>query len=204
MEVLKQGAEAIVYSDMLDGENVLVKERVKKSYRIEQIDSKLRLNRTRQELKLMREARGHGVLTPRIISSDEKSCRIVMERIDGNLVKDFLNVSKEFEKACNEIGKNIGKLHDVGIIHGDLTTSNMIMKDGNVYLIDFGLGYFSNRVEDMATDISVFLEALRATHSRIHGKCWKAFVRGYTSKNARAKDVMVRVGEIESRGRYKK
>ena len=75
MKVLKQGAEAIIYVDTLDGEKVLVKERIKKNYRVEQIDSKLRLERTRQELKLMREARGYGVLTPSIISSDEKNCK---------------------------------------------------------------------------------------------------------------------------------
>ena len=204
MKVLKQGAEAIIYSDRLDGEKVLVKERVKKNYRVEQIDTKLRKERTRQELKLMREARGHGVLTPKIISSDESSYKIIMEPLDGKLVKDFLNGSRSFEKVCFDIGKNIGKLHNVGIIHGDLTTSNMIISDGKVYLIDFGLGQFSNRIEDMAIDLTVLLEALRATHNKISDKCWRSIVKGYRPANGKSHDVMVRACEIEHRGRYKK
>ena len=127
-----------------------------------------------------------------------------MERIDGELMKDFLNNSKNFEKVCVNIGRNIGKLHDAGIIHGDLTTSNMILKDEKVYLIDFGLGQFSKRVEDMAIDLTVLLEALRATHNKINEKCWRSIVKGYRPANSKSHDVMIRACEIEHRGRYKK
>ena len=207
MKFLKQGAEAVIYSDVIDGEKVLVKERIKKNYRVEQIDSKLRLERTRQELKLIREARGHGVPTPRIISSDEKNCKIIMEKLDGELMKDLLNSpknSKKIEKVCFEVGKAIGKLHNAGIIHGDLTTSNMILSDGKVYLIDFGLGQFSNRIEDMAIDLTVLLETLRATHNKISDRCWRMAVKGYRPANSKSHDVMIRACEIEHRGRYKK
>ncbi len=203
MKILKQGAEAIIYSEEIDGQKFLVKERVKKRYRLEQIDEKLRRERTRQEMKLMREARGHGVLTPKIISSDEGSHKIVMEEIDGTVLKDFLEKKKNLAKVCFAAGANIGKLHSAGIIHGDLTTSNMILRGDKIYFVDFGLGQFSKRIEDMATDLSVLAEALLATHSKISGGCWKSISRGYASENRKSAEVFVRMREIESRARYK-
>lgn len=203
MKILKQGAEAIIYIDEIDGQSVLVKERIKKRYRLEQIDRKLRSTRTRQEIKLMSEARGHGVLTPRIISSDESSYKIFMEEIRGVLAKDFLNETKNFRKVCFEIGANIGKLHSAGIIHGDLTTSNMTLKDGKIYFLDFGLGSFSKRIEDMATDLNVLLEALRATHYKFWEKCWRSIIGGYRSENKKSGEVFDRMKEIELRARYK-
>lgn len=205
MRILKeQGAEAIIYLDEIGGQKFLVKERIKKRYRLDQIDAKLRKERMKQEMKLMSEARGHGVLTPKIISSDEKSFKIVMEEIEGLLVKDFLPKIKNFEEICFEIGKNIGRLHSAGIIHGDLTTSNMILKNGKIYFIDFGLGYFSKRIEDMATDLTVLLKTLYSTHHKISAKCWKKIVKGYKSENKKASEVFKRMEKIELRARYRK
>lgn len=203
MKFLKQGAEALIYEDEFDGQKVLVKERLKKRYRLAQIDEKLRKERTRQEIKLMSEARGHGIQTPKVISSDEKSWKIIMEKIDGVLVKDFLQKSKGFEKVCFHIGTETGKLHSSGIIHGDLTTSNMILGDGKIYFLDFGLGRFSRRIEDMATDLNVFLEALRATHYDICDNCRRGFARGYGKENKKSEEVFERMRKIESRARYK-
>lgn len=204
MRILKQGAEAIIYLDEIDGQKFLVKERLKKRYRLNQIDKKLRKERTKQEMKLMSEARGHGVLTPKIISSDEISCKFVMENVDGILVKDFFQNGKGIEKICLQIGENIGKLHSAGIIHGDLTTSNMILKGDEIYFIDFGLGYFSKRVEDMATDLWVLFEALQATHHQICEKCWKEIVVGYRKENKKSTEVFKRIEKIELRARYRK
>lgn len=203
MKILKQGAEAVIYSEKIDGQDFLVKERVRKNYRLTQIDEKLRKERTRQEIKLMRESRANGVLTPKIVSSDESSFKIVMEDIGGSTMKDFLQRSKSFGKVCRELGTNIGKLHSAGIIHGDLTTSNMILKEGKIYFIDFGLGSFSKRTEDMATDLTVLLEILQATHHKISEACWKKIIEGYRSENKRAAEVLERMEEIESRARYK-
>lgn len=203
MKILKQGAEAVIYSEEIDGQKFLVKERIKKKYRLEQIDEKLRKERTRQEMKLMREARGHGVLTPKIISSDESSHKIVMEEINGTVLKNFLEKQKKFKRVCFEVGVSIGKLHSAGIIHGDLTTSNMIVSGDKIYFVDFGLGQFSRRIEDMATDLSVLVEALRATHNKVSARCWNAIVKGYKSENKKYSEVFKRIDEIESRARYK-
>jgi Kae1-associated kinase Bud32 len=202
MKILKQGAEAIIYEDEFDGQKVLVKERVKKRYRISQIDDKLRKERTRQEIKLMRESRGIGVLIPRVISSDDISAKIVMEKIEGVLMKDFLR--KKFSaKICRLLGEEIGKLHLSGIIHGDLTTSNVIISKGRIYFLDFGLGEFSKRIEDMATDLSVLEESLKATHNKIYKKCWNEIIVGYELRNKNQKEVFKTLEEIKSRGRYK-
>jgi N6-L-threonylcarbamoyladenine synthase/protein kinase Bud32 len=101
------------------------------------------------------------------------------------------------------MGEEIGKMHSFGIIHGDLTTSNMILDGDDVHLIDFGLGHFSKRVEDMATDLRVLQEALTSTHNRISGRCWSRVMSGYRT-NPSWEAVDRRMGKIESRGRYKK
>lgn len=200
MKILKQGAEAVIYRDNFEGQKVLVKERAEKRYRLKQIDDRLRSSRMRQEMKLMREARGHGIMTPRIISSDEKSAKILMEEISGDLAKDVLGKSK---KIPFDIGSEIGRLHSAGIIHGDLTTSNMIASGGKIFFIDFGLGGFSKRIEDMATDLAVLRESITATHHMISKRCWAEIWRGYKSQNAKWAEVSQRMHEIESRARYR-
>ena len=202
-KILKRGAEAVIYIESLDGQRVLVKERVRKKYRLRQIDEKLRSTRTRQEMKLMREARGHGILTPRIVSSDEGSSKIVMEDVGGVTVRDHMEKSKGV-KFFFDVGSQVGKMHSVGIMHGDLTTSNIILKGRKVYFVDFGLGQFSRRIEDMATDLNVMREVLQATQSRVYERCWKMFVAGYGKGNKASKDVLKRMGKIELRARYKR
>jgi Kae1-associated kinase Bud32 len=204
MQLIYRGAESILYIDDFEGEKVLVKERIKKSYRIPQIDEKLRKYRTREEVKLLTAARAVGVPTPNILHVDEKNYRIVMEFIDGQRIKELLNSSDEktVEKTCIEIGKLVGKLHENGIVHGDLTTSNMILKDDKIFFIDFGLGSFSKRLEDQGTDLNLLLEALKATHFKVLNICWSNIVKGYKKEYKFADRVLEKVVEIEKRARY--
>lgn len=198
-----QGAEAIIYSDIKDGEHVLIKERIKKNYRLNIIDLKLRKNRHRQEIKLIKEARGYGIFTPKIISSNENNFKIIFEKINGEIIKDFLNNNKNYEKICQKIGKEIGKLHLVGIIHGDLTTSNLIIRKSDIVFIDFGLGKFSNKVEDVATDLIVLLNSINATHNKISKKCWSNIIKGYKKTNPKYETIFQQMQKIENRFRYK-
>ena len=151
MKVIYRGAESIIYLDDFEGQKVLVKERIKKKYRLEKIDEMLRKTRTAKEAKLLNEARRIGIQTPQIFSVDKKNNKIIMERIEGKRIKDFLNDCGigEIKKIMSEIGRSVGKLHSHGIVHGDLTTSNMIWRDRKVYLIDFGLGESSKRIEEI-------------------------------------------------------
>jgi len=204
MEIIKRGAEAILYIDYFEGMKVLVKERMKKSYRLEALDKKLRVERTRREANLMREARKVGVNTPQIFHVDEENCRIIMEFIDGKRLKDILDSWNEekIERTFVEVGKCVGKMHSADIIHGDLTTSNILVKDDTIYFIDFGLGYFSKRIEDKGTDLNLFKEAIRATHPRLLNLCWQNIVIGYKQTFAEWEKVLKKVDEIEKRARY--
>lgn len=206
MQVLSRGAEAILYFSEYEGQKVLVKERIRKSYRIEEIDKRLRKTRTREEAKLLTEARKVGVATPKIFMLDEKNFKILMEYVDGIRVKELLASSnkKTVEKICFEIGRLIGKLHANNIVHGDLTTSNMIFKDGEIYFIDFGLGRISSRLEDKGVDLNLLLEALKATHFKILNVCWDNIVKGYKKEYKDAEEVLRKVEEIEKRARYAK
>jgi Kae1-associated kinase Bud32 len=204
MKILYRGAESIIYLDKLDNQEVLVKERIKKEYRLDEIDNKLRKERTRKEVKLLTEARKCGVLTPKIIDVDYQNQKIIMENINGIRVKEFLNSTdkKNMEKISFEIGRIIGKLHANGIIHGDLTTSNMILEDNQIYFIDFSLGEMSKKIEDQGIDINLLFEALKSTHFKILKSCWSNIVKGYKQEYNESKKVLEKVEEIEKRGRY--
>jgi len=204
MKILYKGAESWIYASEYDNQKVLVKERIKKGYRIEQIDENLRKTRTKKEVKLLTEARKCGVSTPKILFVDESNRKIIMEYIDGDRIKELLNSSnkKIVSKICFEIGKLIGKLHSSGIIHGDLTTSNMILKDKQIYFIDFGLGEFSRKIEDQGVDMNLLFEALKSTHIKILNVCWENIVKGYKKEYKIAEQVLRKVKEIEKRARY--
>ena len=204
MKLLKQGAEAKLFSDKIDNKDVVVKHRIEKKYRIPQIDDKIRKYRTSLEYNLLVAARRNGILTATIIDVDEKQCKIVMEKIPGELVKELLyvaNKAKIVETSLN-IGKIVGKLHSAGIIHGDLTTSNMIIKKEDIYLIDFGLGFFSRKIEDQGVDLRLFREALKSTHFNISEISWENFLKGYKKEYKDAELVIKKVNEIERRARY--
>jgi TP53 regulating kinase-like protein len=202
MKIIKRGAEAILYLD----NNHLVKERIKKNYRLNQIDSKLRKNRTKREAKLISEARRCGVGTPRIVSVEEKNNKILMEYIDGKRLKEFLNETNDEnrENTAENVGKSVGLLHKHGIVHGDLTTSNMILKDDKIYFIDFGLGEFTQRIESLAVDLSVLKEAFKSTHFKHLNLLWNSFIKGYKQTNDSFNKVLDTLDDIEKRGRYVK
>lgn len=120
-KVIQQGAEAVLIKRGKD----LLKRRVKKSYRLAELDNKIRKRRTRKEGKLLAKA-GKLIPVPEVKSTDESSCEITMGFLAGKKLSEHLDDMKNWKGVCEEIGVNIAKLHDADIIHGDLTTSNMI------------------------------------------------------------------------------
>jgi TP53 regulating kinase-like protein len=195
--IIAQGAEAVLSRE----DTVLKKDRIKKSYRIKGIDERLRKRRTRAEAKLLRTARRTGVAVPGIV--DEADFSIKMDFVEGEKVRDILG-----RKNCQEIGRKVAKsiamLHDNDIIHGDLTTSNMILKNNEVYFIDFGLGFHSSRIEDKAVDLYLLHQALASTHFDILEETWETILKVYEENSKEAKKVIKTLGEIEKRGRYRK
>ncbi|MFN6991700.1 MAG: KEOPS complex kinase/ATPase Bud32 [Fervidobacterium sp.] len=200
MKIIKQGAEAKLYLD----KDMVIKDRIRKGYRIKQIDEKIRRFRTSLEAKLISEARRAGVPTPMVLDADKNEYKITMEFIDGKRIKEYFDGCKESEvkRLSEQIGRQIGILHSSGIIHGDLTTSNMILKEEKIYFIDFGLGFFSRRIEDQATDLKLMKEAIQSTHFKILKQCWDNILKGYKKEYKDADKVIERVKEIEKRVRY--
>lgn len=188
---IASGAEAVIERS----DDRIIKRRVPKNYRLSDLDARIRSARTRAEAKLISEARRCGVPTPIIHDVDTEDCVITMEFIEGSQLKDVLDLS-----MSERIGELVGRLHNCGIIHGDLTTSNLILHDGVIYLIDFGLGYFEKNVEAQGVDVHVLFQTFESTHGEAGLE--EAFSRGYGRAFAEADQVLMRVREIEARGRY--
>lgn len=201
--LLEKGAEANIYRSKWLDEQVIVKNRLSKGYRIPEIDEYLKKKRTKSESKLLGEAKSCGVKTPLLFDINKKDNSIVMEKITGRVVKDILDNSdlKTVKTVCSKIGENLSKLHDCGIIHGDLTSSNLILKDNDVYFIDFGLGSISDLVEDKGVDLLVFKKAISGVHNKISKECYDSVLEGYENAHD-FKAIINKVAEIENRGRY--
>ncbi len=189
-----RGAEAVVTT----GRTVL-KQRIRKSYRIDQLDEKIRKERTKKEAKLLSDAKRAGIKAPTILNVTKYS--IEMEAIKGKTISKCLDSIKNWDEVCKKIGFSVAKLHESNIIHGDLTTSNMILSGNEVYFIDFGLGYESMRIEDRAVDLRVLEEALRAKHYRKWNEYLSSVIKGYSAYE-KSGEVMKRLEKIRHRGRY--
>jgi TP53 regulating kinase-like protein len=199
--LIKIGAEAQLRLTTWKGKKVVEKFRVPKGYRISLLDERLRSARIRTEVKLMTEARTLGISVPIIYDVDVVENRIIMEYVDGEQVKEIVNSGAEAQDICRRIGTMVGILHSNGIVHGDLTTSNMLISNGEIYLIDFSLGRKSQEIEDQGVDFHLLREAFSSAHSeRFH--LFEDVLDGYKENYERAGEVVDRMEAIERRGRY--
>ncbi len=207
MRLLKKGAEAYLLLGEWYGRKVIVKKRVAKRYRVKKLCEEIRRSRTLREASLLHDAKLCGVPTPVVYLVDPKRYMIVMEYVEGVLLKELLDglSPQERSEICTLMGEHIGKLHRAGIIHGDLTTSNMILaRDDRVFFIDFGLGEYSSDLEDRGVDLHLMERALQSTHFRYARECFESVLEGYASMlgSESAREVLAKVREIERRGRY--
>ena len=199
---LKQGAEAQLYVDEYLGQPCLVKDRQPKTYRVKELDEKIRRERTKQECILLHRAKLAGVRTPLVFKVDRQGKRVFMEFVEGPRLKDALTAKNT--GWCERLGKMAGKLHAAGIVHGDLTTSNVLLHNkAELVLLDFGLGYFSKRVEDQAVDLLVFKKTFEATHAALP-KGWERVLKGYKAARGagKVKQVLAQAEAVEGRVRY--
>lgn len=204
---IAQGAEAVLYLD----KGQIIKERLSKSYRLPHIDDALRKFRTRREAKILQKLEGLNFPAPHLQDFCDKRMSIAMDFIPGEklkdlLLKDLLGRHNEYQKMADEIGEKIAKLHLAGIVHGDLTTSNMIKhhESGEIIFIDFGLSFFSDKVEDQAVDLFLLDQALATTHSAFYPGIFEKVVEGYKRINSEAVTVFERLEQVKKRGRNKK
>lgn len=189
-ETAERGAEAAVDLTGADA----VKTRLSKGYREPALDAMLISERTRAEARCIAAARRAGVPTPLI--RDVSAASLTMEKIEGDVLKYV--ITPEYAKAA---GKTVGRLHKAGIVHGDLTTSNMIWRAPYVYLIDFGLAQMTTEIEPRGVDLHVLFQTLESTTEHPE-ELRKAFVEGYSAEFSESSLVLTREHEIELRGRY--
>ena len=205
MEILreiKRGAESVIYEGYFAGIHSIFKKRLSKSYRDPIVDKEINSSRTKLEARLMFNALENGVNVPALLFVDPQNYLIVMEYIEGDLVKDLipsLNAEK-LRELGEEIGEILGKLHKAEIAHGDPTTSNLILSD-ELFIIDFGLSKKTNDIEDFATDVHVFLRSLESIHSKFEEPIVEGFKIGY-GRYLDVNSVFEKVKEIRMRGRY--
>ncbi|KAJ6709013.1 EKC/KEOPS COMPLEX SUBUNIT BUD32-LIKE ISOFORM X1 [Salix koriyanagi] len=207
--LIKQGAEARVFESSFVGRRSVVKERFSKKYRHPTLDSKLTLKRLNAEARCMTKARRLGVSTPVLYAVDPLLHSLIFEYVEGPSVKDiFLEfgsngiVEERLDDIAMQIGGSIGKLHDGGLIHGDLTTSNMLIRTGTnqLVLIDFGLSFTSTLPEDKAVDLYVLERALLSMHSSC-GNVMDSILAGYRKSSKQWSSTLNKLAQVRQRGR---
>jgi Kae1-associated kinase Bud32 len=197
--IIGYGAEAKI---ILNGD-LIIKDRVPKSYRIKEIDEKIRKHRTKTEKRLLEKA-CKIINAPNPFPLEEFS-KIKMPFIQGKKLSE--NISsfpiKKQKEICKTIGEDVAKLHENDIIHGDLTTSNIILtKENKIYFIDFGLGYISHKIEDKAVDLHLLKQALEARHFENWEILFNEVLKGY-KEYGQSEKVFERLKAIDQRGRYR-
>jgi TP53 regulating kinase-like protein len=202
LKLLKKGAEADIYITYWNGQKSVLKIRKKKDYRVHSLDIRIRTLRTIREAKMISEAKSFGITTPLVYFVDEKKYKIYLQFITGKLIRDL--PSKQIVTACKEIGKIVGILHKNAVMHGDLTTSNFILTQKGLVILDFGLSQKTDKIDDFAIDLRLFKEVLNSAHAQIVDNAWVSFLESYQKilgKNI-AEKIISQVLVIEKRGRY--
>ncbi|KAG5670394.1 hypothetical protein PVAND_000662 [Polypedilum vanderplanki] len=207
--VLKQGAEAKLYIGNYNGTICLVKERFVKNYRLPELDKTLSKQRIKAEQKSAKRCKDCGIKAPKIFHADFKERKVYMEYFDKAItVKDYIiEIQKDEEQIkliCQRIGNVVGKMHENNIIHGDLTTSNMLIdKNENDYeliMIDFGLSSYSTSNEDKGVDLYVLERALISTHSNLP-QLFDEIIVHYKESYQASDETIKRFEEVRARGR---
>lgn len=202
MKLLKKGAEADIYITSWNYQNSILKIRKKKDYRINSLDTRIRTLRTIKEAKMLSEVKSFGIFTPLVYFVDEKKSEIYLQFIKGKLVRDL--PIKQILRTCKEIGQIVGVLHKNSVMHGDLTTSNFILSQKGLVILDFGLSQKTDKIDDYAIDLRLFKEVLNSAHAQIVNTAWALFIEGY--QNILGENITNRVinqvSVIEKRGRY--
>jgi len=226
-ELISQGAEARVYREYFLEDLCIVKERFSKKYRNEILDKKITYQRTVQEARNMARARKAGVNTPYVMHVDTETHKIYMQYVnDAVMIKEYFYFLQRHNLAFPEhvlaqLGRAIGLIHNCDIVHGDLTTSNMMIKfnthemyqnvkndvpftltagEYSIYLIDFGLSYVSSNAEDKAVDLYVLEKAFLSTHTENQSD-FSRILDFYQSEYKNGDKILARFAEVQKRGR---
>lgn len=229
-QFIAQGAEARVWlvSNFIANRDAIIKERFPKKYRIPELDKKLTTKRVVQEVRCMVKCRKNGIDTPVIYMVDQIKNQIYMEHVQGKTIKDYFrhayepttNTSSTYSSygpACFQLAKEIGaivaSIHDADLVHGDLTTSNFMLRMNynenkssdnkeweSICVIDFGLGYGNPLPEDKAVDLYVLERAFTSTH-RESEELVQTVLNSYFQHSKMGIDTKKKFEEVRLRGR---
>lgn len=214
--LLSQGAEARIYKipNYLPSQHAIVKERFRKTYRHVVLDERLTKARCKAESKALIRARRGGVPTPAVWGV-QLPCLLYLEFLEGPTLRQYLeglvaasadndgDGNDKRKALATEMGTMIGKLHNTGLIHGDLTTSNMIyVASAVMHLIDFGLAKVTQNPEELAVDLYVLERALISTHPELEEKgFFDDVLAAYKATGTKSDAVLQRLSAVRLRGR---
>lgn len=208
MELIYRGAEADVFKGEWCDRPAVYKLRKPLRYRLPELDSLIRSQRTSHEAQIIHQSREAGVSAPWLFYVSPEEALLVMEYIEGERLKSVLLDPRTTGRTARELGEEFGRgvarLHAAGIMHGDLTTSNAILGGGRLTLIDFGLAVRSHRLEDQAVDLRLIKETVTGAHNKVSKPFMRSLLAGYSSVLGaeRAEAAARKLAEIERRGRY--
>jgi TP53 regulating kinase-like protein len=212
LDLIQKGAEASLFSGKWFGRQVIFKYRIPKKYRLPKLDKKIRVKRTLNEARALIRVKNYGINVPQVFEIDTKKSLIIMKFIKGKKFKDIVNKldKNDLRGYFKKVGLMISKLHKHGHVHGDITTSNLILTPSkNIFLIDFGLHEYSDSIEDKSVDLHLLKRVLISSHGDLYKLCFKSFLDGYRlgymDHNLKlCNDIINHINVIESRGRYVK
>ncbi len=207
LQPLYRGAEADLFLTTIRPWRVVIKRRIRKRYRHSSLDEQIRRDRTFGEASLLHEAKAAGARVPSLLGIDIDENSIVMTYLRGNLVRDSLDDMKgsKAAKLFTELGSQVGLLHTGGIVHGDLTTSNLIVTPNGVpFILDFGMSRLSVEPEDRGVDLHLLQRSIATSHTGDHSSHIKEVARGYEEVvgSRMASSTLDKATEIARRGRY--
>lgn len=220
LELITQGAEALVYKTIFLSSTTpaALKVRPSKPWRHPTLDKRLTRQRILAESRVLVKCKKEGVPVPAVLALDWEAGWAVLEWIEGMSVKEAIrrrDASDEtgLKALLERIGQVVGRLHGIGVVHGDLTTSNMMLRpdasasasselDGEIVLIDFGLATQATQEEDRAVDLYVLERAFGSTHPREEGM-FGVVLEAYGKSYKGAKTTLRKLEDVRMRGRKK-
>jgi Kae1-associated kinase Bud32 len=202
-EFLCRGAEAEIYKVSYLGEDAILKIRTPKAYRHRGLDESIRHSRMLRESSALKRTKELGVPAPFVRYVDTKHCLIVMQFIEGSLCRDaLLEGSLDWRWVARRLGSHVSSLHNGNLVHGDLTTSNLIAEPARLVFIDFGLSEVDPGIEGKAVDIELLNRVIHSTHPEIEEAFMSLFLETYMDSSVRGRDVVDRFQRVRKMGRY--
>lgn len=214
-----QGAESLLYHTtfLTPTTECALKVRPSKPWRHEILDKRLTKQRILAESRVLVKCSQSTAspAVPAVLGMDWEKGWLALEWIEGRTVKaairerDISLGDEGLKEMMMRVGEAVAKLHSIGVVHGDLTTSNLMLRgnsegmEGEIVVIDFGLAGQSVQEEERAVDLYVLERAFGSTHPREEG-FFEVVLEGYVKGSGKwGKGVMRRLEDVRMRGRKK-